>query len=425
MLRRALQHVVAAVRGSSGGEPAARSAAAALELEEISMALHDRLPTSLSLGEVRRLAALSVDELERDEALEVTDYSDVGAALFHGEGGVKHDAAKAAAVWFIGSERGCVASRYSYAMSLSSGHGVERDSLRAYAMLAEIIDENEADERRAVAEVGEGARAALLHGGSGAGAPAADKEEAASTSAAARSSSSSSSEEASKAAAEKRWQVGASALFAAAQMLQQGNGVSINGPRAVALYQRAAAAGKTEACYSLAELYRYGVSSAAISSTADDSTDVKTIAVDDKKAAQWLRMSAKMGDANGLFGLGLAFCEGRGVTQSWEEGLKHTVAAAERGLPHAIFNVGNHYYLGQGVKQDYARGVKEYKRAAEMGFVFAQTNLAIALIKGTGVPTPDVAEARKWLTLAAPHSEHAAKILDELDGEGEGNGDGG
>jgi hypothetical protein len=144
-------------------------------------------------------------------------------------------------------------------------------------------------------------------------------------------------------------------------------------------------AGKTEACYSLAELYRYGVSSAAISSTADDSTDVKTIAVDDKKAAQWLRMSAKMGDANGLFGLGLAFCEGRGVTQSWEEGLKHTVAAAERGLPHAIFNVGNHYYLGQGVKQDYARGVKEYKRAAEMGFVFAQTNLAIALIKGTGV----------------------------------------
>jgi TPR repeat protein len=389
---------------------AARSAAANLELEEISMAMHDRLPTTLELGEMRRLAALGVEELDDDAVLAPEDYHDVGSALFHGEGGVGHDAEKAAAVWWIGSERGCVGSRYSYAMSLSAGHGIERDAPRAFAMLEGIVDAVDADLWAVAAESGEAERAERLNlFGSKGGAARAAAVAAAEADAAAAMAADSADAAAAKRRKELRWRVGGSALLAAARMLETGSGPERDGLRAIALYQRAVAAGKSEACYSLAQLYQGGVPD--------------TVAVDEATAVKWLRVSKKLGDANGAFALGLAYCEGKGVAQDWRKGFEHTRDAAQSGLPHAMYSLGNHYYLGKGVGQDYGMAVAEYRKAAELGFVFAQINLAVAHMKGTGVPKVDLVEARKWLELAAPHSEYAEERLAELDAE-EAGGEG-
>ena len=59
------------------------------------------------------------------------------------------------------------------------------------------------------------------------------------------------------------------------------------------------------------------------------------------------------------------------------------------------------------------RAADWYRKAALQGFPYAQINLGTMYRDGKGVE-PSAEEARRWFTLAADKSEHAAALLAQL-----------
>jgi TPR repeat protein len=84
------------------------------------------------------------------------------------------------------------------------------------------------------------------------------------------------------------------------------------------------------------------------------------------------------------FTMGLAYEEGRGVSQTYPQGLKQDYAeavefyrkAANQGLAKAQFKLGWMYESGQGIPQDYAEAVKWYRSgtcsSAEQSWQYVQ-----------------------------------------------------
>ena len=99
------------------------------------------------------------------------------------------------------------------------------------------------------------------------------------------------------------------------------------------------------------------------------------------------------------------------------KGFRYTKQAAERGSPHAINQLGNHYYFGRGVGQNYGEAVALYLKAANAGYAYAQVNVGVAYMQGKGVGQVDLVAARKWLELAAPHSEFAREQIVKLEAQ--------
>ncbi len=80
--------------------------------------------------------------------------------------------------------------------------------------------------------------------------------------------------------------------------------------------------------------------------------------------ASQLVAGAARGEAEALGELGLCFCDGLGVPQSYEQAAELYQQAAAQGHAGAQASLGELYYNGLGVPKDVARAVALFKQTA-------------------------------------------------------------
>ena len=107
---------------------------------------------------------------------------------------------------------------------------------------------------------------------------------------------------------------------------------------------------------------------------------------DDKQAVHWYTKSAKQDDARAQNELGLMYNNGRGVPQDYKQAVHWYTKSAEQGFAAAQYNLGLMYDNGRGVPQDYEKAIDWYTKSAEQGVARAQNNLGVMYDNGRGVP---------------------------------------
>ncbi len=127
------------------------------------------------------------------------------------------------------------------------------------------------------------------------------------------------------------------------------------------------------------------------------------------QAADWFLKAAELGDAKGQYSLGVAYNEGKGVTQDYALAAQWFRKAADQGLAQAQNNLGFLYQQGQGVPQDKAQAAEWFRKAAEQGYAQAQKNLGLAYRDGSGV-AKDLTKAAQWLGKAAAQGDAEAQV---------------
>jgi TPR repeat protein len=114
--------------------------------------------------------------------------------------------------------------------------------------------------------------------------------------------------------------------------------------------------------------------------------------------AQWYRMAAEQGSAQGQFFLGYCYSGGKGVAQDFAEAIKWYRKSSDQNYPAAQMRLGDCYFLGQGVTKDKVEAVKWYHKAAERGDFFSSQM------------TPEqIAEAQKLSAAFVPQKEKSAQ----------------
>jgi len=99
--------------------------------------------------------------------------------------------------------------------------------------------------------------------------------------------------------------------------------------------------------------------------------------------------------------------------------MRRPFVSAKQGDADAQYNLGIMYERGQGATQDDAEAVKWYRKAAEQGHARAQGLLGLMYHQGLGVPQ-DYLQAHMWYNLSASRSpldetfNTAAKGRDEV-----------
>lgn len=81
------------------------------------------------------------------------------------------------------------------------------------------------------------------------------------------------------------------------------------------------------------------------------------------------------------------------------------------------FNLAYLYLSGDGVPRNSLMAEAWFRKAAEKGFVMAMVNLAQMYRSGYDDVPKDVALAKKWLELAAPHDLNAKDLLKHVNEE--------
>ncbi len=128
-----------------------------------------------------------------------------------------------------------------------------------------------------------------------------------------------------------------------------------------------------------------------------------------------LRWLADHGSAQGAYGLGVAYDQGRGVRQSYARAAHWYRIAAQRGWAKAQLSLAVMYQLGQGVARSNAHAVKWYRRAAKQGLADAQASLAALYASGEGV-AKNIPAAKRWYRQAARQGSADAQLnLAELE----------
>ena len=95
--------------------------------------------------------------------------------------------------------------------------------------------------------------------------------------------------------------------------------------------------------------------------------------------------SAKQGNADAQFNLGLMYESGRGVRQDYTKAVQWYRKAAGQGHAKAQYNLGGMYANGKGVLQNLVQAEQWYRKAAEQGIAEAQYNLGVMYDNGQGV----------------------------------------
>ncbi len=131
----------------------------------------------------------------------------------------------------------------------------------------------------------------------------------------------------------------------------------------------------------------------------------------------FLRAMGRSGITLCLVIVSAVLLEGCGPQES-EEAAASLLAVAEQGDAAAQHNLGVAYHQGQGVAQNYEEAVRWYRMAAEQGFVLAQHNLGVMYAEGLGI-AEDYAEAYAWIRTAVtqgfPNPEiNPGPLLDEM-----------
>ncbi len=120
----------------------------------------------------------------------------------------------------------------------------------------------------------------------------------------------------------------------------------------------------------------------ALRSTTVDTNKLESVLVD---CFNCFKKAADMGDANGLYNLGMCHLRGYGCLPDKHLAFKCFRASAEKGHPEAINNMGGFYRDGIVVRRDLVMATKFFERSAKLGNDYGLLNYALALQRGEGV----------------------------------------
>ena len=137
---------------------------------------------------------------------------------------------------------------------------------------------------------------------------------------------------------------------------------------------------------------------------------------DRKEAVKWYRMAAEQGHRTAMYDLSGCYMNGKGVEKDPAEGMKwlHRAAELDDGVAQLI--LGACYAKANGVDKDDAEAAKWYRKAAERGIAPAQFELGKCYAEGRGVEKDD-AEAAKWYRKAAKRGDKDARAaLERMQG---------
>ena len=141
---------------------------------------------------------------------------------------------------------------------------------------------------------------------------------------------------------------------------------------------------------------------------------------DYKEAVRLYRLSAKQGNAEAQYSLGLMYDKGQGVPQDYKEAARLYRLSAKQGNPGALtwyrlsakqgnaeaqYNLGLMYEKGQVVPKDFKEAFKWSKLAADQGNASTQNNLSYMYYKGQGVPK-DYVLAHMWWNIASSNGHN-------------------
>ncbi len=141
-----------------------------------------------------------------------------------------------------------------------------------------------------------------------------------------------------------------------------------------------------------------------------------------------LESTAKAGDAEAQYQLGISFLSGSRVPASEPQAVQWFQRAAEQGHAKAQYELGHCCQYGKGLPRNTAEAVKWYRRAsphflaaAEQGDAEAQYIIAVMCNSGHGM-NRNLTEAAKWYEKAARQGRtHAQYKLGELYCRGSGH----
>ena len=114
--------------------------------------------------------------------------------------------------------------------------------------------------------------------------------------------------------------------------------------------------------------------------------------------------------------------EGRGVPQSYADGARYFLMAAEQDVAAAQYDLALDYNFGLGVPDDLGEAIYWYRRAAEQGHDEAQFSMGLSYDHGGGVEVDDLEAAWWYLQAALQGHAQAQTNLGGMYRSGEGVG---
>lgn len=129
----------------------------------------------------------------------------------------------------------------------------------------------------------------------------------------------------------------------------------------------------------------------------------------DSEAYAWCKRAADMGNVGGLYRLGVCYAKGIGVEKEREKAIKYFELDAMKSSIYQ-YELGMAYMKGlEGLRMDMAEALKWLEMAATNGVLRAQYELGKRYTKGSNLKK-NMAEALKWLEMAANNGELRAQV---------------
>lgn len=183
--------------------------------------------------------------------------------------------------------------------------------------------------------------------------------------------------------------------FAAIADFLQGQDCFRSGDFSCALveWQKAAAAGDSDALLGLAVMYREG----------------KGVQKDETKAFDWVHKAGAQGQRLAQLALGAMYEEGHHVKRDYAKAVEWYQKAATQKVSEAQEALGRMYLEGKGVKQDDNKAYEWFTKASVQGSSSASQKRSLFYGIGQGVTT-DVAKALEWNQKAAARGDADAQM---------------
>jgi TPR repeat protein len=181
---------------------------------------------------------------------------------------------------------------------------------------------------------------------------------------------------------------------------EEGRGVEVDRPRAIALFEQAAKAGEVRARYNLGTIYAFGsgeipmdrdqakrefrlAASAGYAPAMTALGQLRETATppDHDAAADWYEKADDKGDVVATANLAHAYVTGQGRPENWSEARVLYTEAAERGYPRAYNDLGVMHQKGYGVHADVLTAFTYFLVSVERGYAKAGVNMAELIIK--------------------------------------------
>lgn len=136
-----------------------------------------------------------------------------------------------------------------------------------------------------------------------------------------------------------------------------------------------------------------------------------------KKALEWFKKAADLGNANAMLKIGEIYQAGYynrikteyEIQQDEIESLRWFKKAADLGNADAMWHIGHKYSVGSGVKENELEAWNWYRKAADLGNGKAMSSIALYYQYGVEPVKQDYREALKWYKKAVEHGNEASK----------------